>query len=58
MGNLDRADYVYLAKLAEQGERYDDMTHFMKEFANVSQSSKLKSHHTKPLCLDELPNVE
>ena len=34
--NLDRDDLVYHARLAEQAERYDDMTEFMKGVAKNS----------------------
>jgi len=31
----ERADYVFLAKVAEQAERYDDMVHFMNKLVNM-----------------------
>ncbi len=31
-----REDCIYFARLAEQGERYDDMIKNMKQVANVS----------------------
>lgn len=30
-----REDNIYYARLAEQGERYEDMIRYMKEVANV-----------------------
>lgn len=39
MVNRERDDNVYYARLAEQGERYEDMIRYMKEVANVSQSN-------------------
>lgn len=38
MVNRERDDNVYYARLAEQGERYEDMIRYMKEVANVSPS--------------------
>lgn len=32
-----REDNIYYARLAEQGERYEDMIRYMKEVANVSK---------------------
>ena len=34
--NKDREDNIYYARLAEQGERYEDMIRYMKEVAGVS----------------------
>ena len=34
-----REDSIYYARLAEQGERYEDMIRSMKEVANVSHLS-------------------
>ena len=31
-----REDNIYYARLAEQGERYEDMIRYMKEVSNVS----------------------
>jgi hypothetical protein len=31
-----REDYIYYARLAEQGERYEDMIRYMKEVSRVS----------------------
>ena len=36
-----REDSIYYARLAEQGERYEDMIKYMKEVSRVSLS-----HHT------------
>ena len=33
-----REDYIYYARLAEQGERYEDMIKYMKEVSRVSHS--------------------
>lgn len=35
-----REDNIYYARLAEQGERYEDMIRYMKEVANVSLINK------------------
>ena len=32
----DRENSIYFARLAEQGERYQDMIDYMKQVANVS----------------------
>ena len=32
-----REDYIYFARLAEQGERYEDMIRYMKEVSKVSK---------------------
>ena len=36
MASTSREDCIYFARLAEQGERYDDMIKNMKLVANVS----------------------
>ena len=36
MANREREDNIYYARLAEQGERYEDMIRYMKEVAKVS----------------------
>lgn len=36
MVNRERDDNIYYARLAEQGERYEDMIRYMKEVAAVS----------------------
>ena len=36
MANREREDNIYYARLAEQGERYEDMIRYMKEVSNVS----------------------
>ena len=33
---MSREDNIYYARLAEQGERYEDMIKYMKEVARVS----------------------
>jgi len=33
-----REDYIYYARLAEQGERYEDMIRYMKEVSRVSDN--------------------
>lgn len=35
-GQFSREDYIYYARLAEQGERYEDMIRYMKEVSRVS----------------------
>ena len=37
MVNRERDDNIYYARLAEQGERYEDMIKYMKEVAMVSK---------------------
>ena len=41
MVSRERDDKIYYARLAEQGERYEDMIGYMKEVANVSHQNKL-----------------
>jgi 14-3-3 protein epsilon len=36
---MSREDKIYMAKLAEQAERYDDMVSHMKEVVGVSMIS-------------------
>ncbi len=36
MANREREDNIYYARLAEQGERYEDMIRYMKDVAAVS----------------------
>jgi hypothetical protein len=36
---MSREDNIYYARLAEQGERYEDMIKYMKLVSNVSHSS-------------------
>ena len=38
MASTSREDCIYFARLAEQGERYDDMIKNMKLVANVSST--------------------
>ena len=41
-----REDNIYYARLAEQGERYEDMIHHMQAVANVSTPNQdLRSHN-------------
>ena len=40
MVNRERDDNIYYARLAEQGERYEDMIKYMKEVAMVSKAMK------------------
>ena len=35
---MSREDNIYYARLAEQGERYEDMIKYMKLVSNVSHS--------------------
>jgi hypothetical protein len=44
MANRERDDNIYYARLAEQGERYEDMIRYMKEVANVSRSPFASTH--------------
>lgn len=37
---MSREDYIYYARLAEQGERYEDMIKYMKEVSNVSSQQR------------------
>lgn len=36
---MSREDYIYYARLAEQGERYEDMIKYMKEVSKVTLST-------------------
>ena len=36
---MSREDNIYYARLAEQGERYEDMIRYMKQVSNVSCAS-------------------
>ena len=47
MVNRERDDNVYYARLAEQGERYEDMIRYMKEVAAVSTPNPA-THSTPP----------
>lgn len=40
---MSREDYIYYARLAEQGERYEDMIKYMKEVSKVSATITLIS---------------
>ena len=40
MASFSREDYIYYARLAEQGERYEDMIRYMKEVSRVSPMHK------------------
>ena len=40
MVTREREDNIYYARLAEQGERYEDMIEYMKKVAAVSHSIK------------------
>lgn len=44
-----REDNIYYARLAEQGERYEDMIFYMKQVATVSFS---KSNSSQPAIFD------
>ena len=44
MATKEREDNIYYARLAEQGERYEDMIRYMKEVANVSASPESRPH--------------
>lgn len=35
---MSREDNIYYARLAEQGERYEDMIRYMKEVSKVSKT--------------------
>ena len=39
---MSREDYIYYARLAEQGERYEDMIKYMKEVSKVSSNINLQ----------------
>jgi len=45
---MSREDYIYYARLAEQGERYEDMIKYMKEVSKVSFN-----HHSGSI----VPNI-
>lgn len=36
---MSREDNIYYARLAEQGERYEDMIRYMKQVSNVSHKT-------------------
>ena len=38
-----REDYIYYARLAEQGERYEDMIKYMKIVAEVSRAFRFRA---------------
>lgn len=38
-----REDNIYFARLAEQGERYEDMIRYMKEVSKVSLKFSIKT---------------
>ncbi len=48
MANRERDDNIYYARLAEQGERYEDMIRYMKEVAAVSIPSLTQSLSNYP----------
>ena len=37
-----REDFIYFARLAEQGERYEDMIKYMKEVSRVSATHRFR----------------
>jgi hemerythrin-like domain-containing protein len=43
MTHHSREDYIYYARLAEQGERYEDMIRYMKEVSRVSSQTYIKN---------------
>jgi len=47
MVNRERDDNIYYARLAEQGERYEDMIRYMKEVAAVSGPTSYLSPPSK-----------
>ena len=51
-----REDYIYYARLAEQGERYEDMIKYMKIVSEVSKLFHLES--TSPLALNAIRNKD
>ncbi|PVU84952.1 hypothetical protein BB559_007299 [Furculomyces boomerangus] len=42
---MERADYVYMAKLAEQAERYDEMVDSMKKVASEEQELSIEERN-------------
>ena len=52
MANRERDDNIYYARLAEQGERYEDMIRYMKEVAAVSIPSLTQSLSNYPSLFD------
>ncbi len=44
MSFQSREDYIYFARLSEQGERYEDMIRYMKEVSRVSSKSISKQN--------------
>ena len=55
MANREREDNIYYARLAEQGERYEDMIRYMKEVANVSDPSPCPDCLLWPAKTDTMP---
>ena len=47
MVTREREDNIYYARLAEQGERYEDMIRYMKEVAAVSTPCQATTHWSK-----------
>jgi len=45
---MSREDNIYYARLAEQGERYEDMIRYMKEVSKVSKSPLREADNPKP----------
>lgn len=41
---MSREDNIYYARLAEQGERYEDMIRYMKQVSNVSNRDMRSDH--------------
>ncbi len=39
---MSREDNIYYARLAEQGERYEDMIRYMKEVSKVRNEGKIE----------------
>lgn len=42
---MSREDNIYYARLAEQGERYEDMIKYMKQVSNVSHDINSKRYY-------------
>ena len=49
---MSREDYIYYARLAEQGERYEDMIRYMKEVSKVSINSKISKTYITNLFVE------
>ena len=52
-----REDHIYFARLAEQGERYEDMIRYMKEVSRVNLLSSFISKEIIDSSIMDFPNL-